>query len=205
MKYLRGSADMLLSVCYCQRYHKLLSDFFLKVMKERCMPLIPYLHRLIRQGQPIFSLRGERHVPLLLEDNILPCAVIIVTCKTKKNDKEEREEKSMQVKIIGVKKSEYGKEGNRKVGFNYCGIKEYTRYERENADCEGHDVIKEFSNTDFGIHPGDVVEFVYEPGFQDRATLVDVRIISMADDPFVNGKTAEKPADAKAEKQKGAS
>lgn len=109
----------------------------------------------------------------------------------------------MQVKIVGVKRSEYGKEGNRKVGYNYCGIKEYTRYEQENADCEGDDVIKEFSSMDFGIHPGDVVEFVYEPGFQDRATLVDVKIISMAENPYE--KETAKAADAKAEKQKGAS
>ena len=90
----------------------------------------------------------------------------------------------MQVQIVGVKKTEYaGKDGKPKVGFNYCGLKDYTRYEQENADCEGQDVVREFSNTDFGIHPGDTVEFVYEPGYQDKATLVDVRVLAIADKP----------------------
>ncbi len=93
----------------------------------------------------------------------------------------------MQVTIVGIKKTEYtGKDGKPKVGFNYCGLKDFTRYEQENADCEGHDVIREFSSTDFGIHPGDKVEFVYEPGYQDKATLVDVKVLAIADKPPFN-------------------
>ncbi len=107
----------------------------------------------------------------------------------------------MRVTILGVKRSEYKKDNQKKVGFNYCGIKEFTRYEQENAECEGHDVVREWSNTDFGIHPGDVVDFIYEPGFQDKATLVDVQIVSIADNPFPESK--EKSADDK--KTKGAS
>lgn len=98
----------------------------------------------------------------------------------------------MQVVIIGVKKSEYkGKDGSQKVGFNYCGMKKFTAYEQENAECEGNDVIKEFSNMDFGVHPGDTVEFEYEPGFQDKATLVDVKILSIADKPPFEDKAAQ--------------
>lgn len=114
----------------------------------------------------------------------------------------------MQVVIVGVKKTEYkGKDGQNKVGFNYCGMKDYTRYEQENADCEGQDVIKEFSNIDFSIHPGDTVEFVYEPGFQDKATLVDVKVLAIADKPPFKNDAApaaagQKSADGKPEEQK---
>lgn len=101
----------------------------------------------------------------------------------------------MQVTIVGVKRTEYtGKDGKPKVGFNYCGIKDYTRYEQENADCEGADVIKEFSNIDFDVRPGDTVEFIYEPGYQDKATLVDIRVLSIAEQPPFNDKK-DKPTD----------
>ena len=94
----------------------------------------------------------------------------------------------MKVKIVGVKKSEYkGKDGSPKVGFNYLGTKQFTDYELENNECEGNDVIREFSSKDFGLHPGDVVEFMYEPGFEGRATLVDVKMIKIADAPFNDG------------------
>ena len=102
----------------------------------------------------------------------------------------------MRVIIIGVKRSEYkGKDGQMKTGFNYCGLKEFTRYEMENAQCEGQDVIREWSNIDFNIHPGDEVEFIYEPGFQDKATLVDIKVIKIGGNPFPdNDKTPEKAA-----------
>lgn len=112
----------------------------------------------------------------------------------------------MDVVIVGVKRSDYkAKDGTQRVGFNICGIKDYTRYERENADCEGQDVIKEFTNIDFDVHPGDKVEFIYEPGFQDKATLVDVKMIEIGDKPpfkdstvDTGQKTAAKPDDQKA-------
>lgn len=100
----------------------------------------------------------------------------------------------MVVKIVGVKRSEYkGKDGSNRVGFNYMAIKDFTQYERENTEVEGHDVIREFSNTDFNLHPGDEVEFMYEPGFENRATLVDVKPIKLAGNPF-NGGEKDKPA-----------
>lgn len=114
----------------------------------------------------------------------------------------------MEVVIVGVKSLEYkGKDGKSRTGFNIAGLKDYTRYEQENASCEGQDVIREFTNIDFGIHPGDRVEFVYEPGFQDKATLVDVKMIEIGDKPpFKDGtadtgagqKAAPKPEDQKA-------
>lgn len=94
----------------------------------------------------------------------------------------------MVVKIVGVKKS---KSKDRDV-FNYSGIKEYTDYEKDNAECEGLDVISEFSYRDFNLHAGDVVVFEYEPGFQGRATLTGVRMVSSNENPFEAEKDAKK-------------
>lgn len=91
----------------------------------------------------------------------------------------------MVVQILGVKRSEYkGKDGGNRIGFNYMGTKDFTRYEKENTQVEGFDVVREFSSTDYNLHPGDVVDFMYEPGFEGRATLVDVRMLKIADSPF---------------------
>lgn len=88
----------------------------------------------------------------------------------------------MQVTIVGVKRSEYEKDGVRRESFNYCGTREYTDYEKENSSCVGLDVIKEFSSKYFDVHPGDVVDFVYEPGYQGKAQLVNIRMISASGD-----------------------
>ena len=82
----------------------------------------------------------------------------------------------MKVTIVGVRKSE----SKGRNAFNYAGLKDYTVYERENSVCDGQDVVSEFSYTDFNLHPGDVVSFEYEPGFNGRATLVGVQMISPA-------------------------
>lgn len=92
----------------------------------------------------------------------------------------------MFVKILGVKKTEYkGRDGKEKIGFNYMGVKEFTDYEMENAECEGYDVVREFSSKDYAVMPGDVVEFLYEPGYENRATLVGIRSVSPKDNPFI--------------------
>ena len=53
----------------------------------------------------------------------------------------------------------------------------------------------------FNIHPGDEAEFIYEPGFQDKATLVDIKVIKIGGNPFPDkGAVPEKAADPKAAK-----
>lgn len=86
----------------------------------------------------------------------------------------------MKVRILGVRKSET--KGRR--AFNYAAAKEYTQYEQENSDCEGEDVVSEFSYADYNLHPGDIVDFEYEPGYQGRATLTGVRMIEPAGNPY---------------------
>lgn len=99
----------------------------------------------------------------------------------------------MRVTLVGVKKSEYkSKDGVMKSSYNYCGLKDFTRYEQENAECEGQDVVREWSGINFNVHPGDVVDFIYEPGYQDKATLVDIQPVALAaGNPFPGDKSAE--------------
>lgn len=99
----------------------------------------------------------------------------------------------MIAKIVGVKKSDYKtKTGEQRVGFNIMALKEFTQYEHENAECQGHDVVREFTTTDYGLAPGDVVHFDYEPGFEGRATLVGVRSASPTENPFDKNDSVKK-------------
>ncbi len=113
----------------------------------------------------------------------------------------------MQVQVVGVKKMEYmGRDSKSKIGFNYYGLKSFTKYEEENTACEGCAVITEFSNEDYNIHPGDIVEFVYEPGYQGKASLVNVLMLKMGEKPpfkvsDVAG-TGQETADSKPEDPK---
>lgn len=99
----------------------------------------------------------------------------------------------MRVTLVGVKKSEYkSKDGVMKFSYNYCGLKDFTRYEQENAECEGQDIVREWSGINFDVHPGDVVDFIYEPGYQDKATLVDIQpVVLVSGNPFTGDKAAE--------------
>lgn len=103
----------------------------------------------------------------------------------------------MRVTVVGVRVSEYkGRDGKPKTGYNIFGLKDFNRYAMETSDCEGQEVVSEFTTINFNVHPGDVVEFIYEPGFQDKATLVDIQVVSAADNPFSDKKEAA-PADDK--------
>lgn len=89
----------------------------------------------------------------------------------------------MVVKLVGTRISDYEKDGKPVRAVNYFGVKEFTQYEQENNQCEGMCTISEFSRIDFGVHAGDLVDFVYEPGFKGAATLVDVKVLAIADKP----------------------
>ncbi len=91
----------------------------------------------------------------------------------------------MQVTILGIKKTSYkGKDGSDKIAYNYSCTKDYTEYEQENAECKGQDVIREYSSKAYDVQVGDVVDLVYEPGYEGKATLVDMRIVKIATTPF---------------------
>lgn len=91
----------------------------------------------------------------------------------------------MQVTILGIKKGTYkGKDGVNKTAYNYSCMKNYTEYEKENAECIGNDVIREYSSKEYPVQVGDVVDLIYEPGFEGKATLVDMRMVKITNTPF---------------------
>lgn len=95
-----------------------------------------------------------------------------------------------EIKIVGVKK------GTTKKGaecFNYYGVKNFTDYDQQNSFCMGQTVVSEFSYTDYGVEVGDIVDFRYEPGFEGKATLVDIVMLRPA---------GNVPSDQKQEKDK---
>lgn len=111
----------------------------------------------------------------------------------------------MQVKLLGVKISHYQKDGQDMVAANYYGVKPFTEYEMKNCLCDGASVVSEYARKDFGVRAGDIVDFVYEPGFKDKATLVDIVPLAIADKPpFKEGSGAgpQKAAETKQEDQK---
>ena len=81
----------------------------------------------------------------------------------------------MKCTIVGVKKS---KTKNGKECFNYYATKEFTEYDQKSAECIGYDVVSAFSYRDYGVCPGDLVDFRYEPGFEGRATLTDIAMVT---------------------------
>ena len=67
---------------------------------------------------------------------------------------------------------------NNRQFTQFFGTTPFTSYESESNDCSGLKVVEVFTYQDFGpILVGDVCEFLYEPGFQGRATLADVKLL----------------------------
>ncbi len=97
----------------------------------------------------------------------------------------------MKATILGTSR------GTTKTGKDFMNIfasKNFTDYEMQNNTVEGVSCFKEFTYNDYNIKPGDEVEFVYEPGFEGRATLVDVITLHLAEQ-------AAKPAPVKPDEQ----
>lgn len=91
----------------------------------------------------------------------------------------------MQVTIVGIKK---GETKNKKPCFNYYGLRNFSDYDMENSDCDGHQPVEAFSYKDYGIAVGDLVDFQYEPGFEGRATLSNIVMVKMGSgNPFETG------------------
>lgn len=83
----------------------------------------------------------------------------------------------MKCTIVGIKK---GTTKNGKQCFNYYGLKDFSDYDLENSECQGHDVVSAFSYKDYGVMTGDEVDLRYEPGFEGRATLDDIVVLKPA-------------------------
>lgn len=77
----------------------------------------------------------------------------------------------MVVRILGIKKS---KTKNDKLAVNYFYATSFNQYDQDNADVNGVACGVQFTYTDYGIKVGDTVNLVYEPGYEGKATLVDI-------------------------------
>ena len=78
-------------------------------------------------------------------------------------------------RILGIKKGK-NKEGN--PSYVYYFSDDYSDYERNNAECLGSPVSSIYSSKDFKVNVGDELELIYGRGFQDKAVLKEIRIIS---------------------------
>ena len=84
----------------------------------------------------------------------------------------------MKVTITGIMK---GTSKNNRQFTQYFGTTPFSDYETESNDCTGFKVVEVFTYQDFGpISVGDLCEFLYEPGYQGRATLSGVKPIKNA-------------------------
>lgn len=92
----------------------------------------------------------------------------------------------MKVTIIGIKKAQTK---NKKNFCQYFFQKAFTDYEMENSDCLGFTVGSEFSYKDYNLKPGDVCDFQYEPGYEGKATLSDVVVLT----PIEKAKDSKDP------------
>lgn len=86
----------------------------------------------------------------------------------------------MKVTIVGIKKA------TTKNGKNFCQYfitKPFSDYDMEKSEVEGIQASSEFSYRDFNLKVGDVCDFQYEPGFDNKATLSDVVVLKPNDEP----------------------
>ena len=85
-----------------------------------------------------------------------------------------------QVKILGIKVTPSSK--NKDVHyFTYFYQGEYSDYDKEHAvDLSGKPCGSEFSTVDIGCNVGDIVEFKYIKGYQDKAQLVGCTVVKPA-------------------------
>lgn len=85
----------------------------------------------------------------------------------------------MKVTILGIKKAQTK---NGRDFWQYYFKKDFTDYDLNNSECMGEQVGSEFSYKDYTLRVGDVCDFQYEPGFNDKATLSDVVVLKNAVD-----------------------
>lgn len=101
-------------------------------------------------------------------------------------------------RIVGIRISPSSKD-RRTLYYNYYFTTDFTEYDYENSEVQGVCSGVEFATVDIGCQVGDLVEFKYRRGFQDRAQLIGCTILESV------ASTAEvKPAASGAEERPAA-
>lgn len=78
-------------------------------------------------------------------------------------------------KIAGIKVVTT-KAGNK--GYEYHIVSEFSDYDKTHAECYGNQVLSEYSSQAFKVSVGDEVDLIYGKGFQGKAQLMDIRVVS---------------------------
>ncbi len=89
----------------------------------------------------------------------------------------------MKVELIGIASGEYQDKNGKTKEMSQLYFKQpYSAYEsaREGITCDGMKVGSAFFPKIVNAKAGDTIELEYEPGFQDKATLVNVAVIERA-------------------------
>lgn len=78
--------------------------------------------------------------------------------------------------ILGIKAVKSAK--TQKVGYTYYFSEPFSDYENESAEvCEGLKCGNVFAYRDYSVKPGDVVNMMYEPGYEGKAVLTDIVMV----------------------------
>lgn len=96
----------------------------------------------------------------------------------------------MRLTITGLMK---GQNKNKKEFVVIHGTTPFTQYESENNETDGVKTMNVYTYLDCSIlRVGDVVDLQYEPGFDDKATLVGFEVVA----PFKESGVPEKTSGA---------
>lgn len=80
------------------------------------------------------------------------------------------------IKLVGVKIITVKSSGNK--GYMYYFIGDFSDYEKKNAEVYGNSVFSEYSSKLFNVSVGDEVDIVYSKGYQDKAQLMDILVVT---------------------------
>lgn len=95
--------------------------------------------------------------------------------ETKNKEEKKGKVREMKVTVTGIMK---GTSKNNRQFTQFFGTTPFTDYESESNDCTGFKTVEVFTYLDFShVKVGDVCDFLYEPGYQGRATLSDVKVL----------------------------
>lgn len=88
----------------------------------------------------------------------------------------ERENQRKTMKRIAGIKVVTTKSGNK--GYEYHIVSEFSDYDKTHAECYGNQVFSEYSSQAFKVNVGDEVDIIYGKGFQGKAQLMDIIVVS---------------------------
>ncbi|MBE5967607.1 MAG: hypothetical protein E7255_11705 [Lachnospiraceae bacterium] len=63
-------------------------------------------------------------------------------------------------------------------GYLYNFADSFSDYDKEHAECRGSQVFSEYSTKAFDVNVGDEVDVIYTKGFQNKAVLMDILVVS---------------------------